>query len=129
MPFDIPEAETEIVAGAFTEYSGKRLALFRLAISIEMVVGASLLAAVFLPFGTEIGSTIGFLGGTKCYIAAALIVYLVKVFAVVAAIALARTVVARLRIDQMINFCWQYVAPAAFIQVLIDLIAKGLLRA
>ena len=42
MPFDIPEAETEIVAGSFTEYSGRLLAIFRIAIDMELVVGASL---------------------------------------------------------------------------------------
>jgi len=47
VPFDIPEAETEIVGGTFTEYSGRLLGLFRLAIDMEAVVGASLLAAVF----------------------------------------------------------------------------------
>jgi NADH-quinone oxidoreductase subunit H len=50
VPFDIPEAETEIVAGSFTEYSGRLLAFFRLALDMELVVGASLLSAVFLPF-------------------------------------------------------------------------------
>ncbi len=41
VPFDIPEAETEIVGGTFTEYSGRLLAYFRMAIDIEMVVCAS----------------------------------------------------------------------------------------
>jgi len=35
-----------------------------------------------------------------------------------------RTVFARLRMDQMINFCWRYVAPIAFLQVIIDLVIK-----
>ena len=48
VPFDIPHAETEIVGGQFTEYSGKKLAFFRLLGDIEMVVGAGLIAAVFL---------------------------------------------------------------------------------
>ena len=60
VPFDIPEAETEIVAGAFTEYSGRLLALFRMAIDMELVVGASLLAAVFLPFGLHLSACGGF---------------------------------------------------------------------
>ena len=102
MPFDIPEAETEIVAGSFTEYSGRLLALFRLAIDIEMVVGASLLAAVFLPFGLTFGPVVGF------------VLYLVKVLFVVALLSLLRTMFARLRIDQMINFCWKYCGPGGF---------------
>ncbi len=113
VPFDIPEAETEIVAGSFTEYSGRRLALFRLAISIEMIVGASLIAAVFLPFGLGLGPAIGFL------------LYVLKVLAIVALISLFRSLAARLRIDQMINLCWKVAAPLAFAQVLVNLVAKG----
>lgn len=116
VPFDAPEAETEVVAGTLTEYSGKLLAIFRMAISIEMIVGASLLAAVFLPFGLNLGPAAGF--G----------LYLVKVFAIVCLISLLRSVFARLRIDQMVNFCWQYVAPVAFVQLLIDLGVKGLMK-
>jgi NADH-quinone oxidoreductase subunit H len=113
VPFDIPEAETEIVAGSFTEYSGRLLAFFRLAIDMELVVGASLLAAVFLPFGLNLGFIPGF------------ILYLVKVLFIVALLSLLRTVFARLRIDQMINFCWKYVAPVAFLQFIVDLVVKG----
>ena len=116
VPFDIPEAETEIVAGAFTEYSGWLLAFFRTAIDVEMVVGASLLAAVFLPFGLGLPP------------AAVFALYLGKVVFVVLIIALLRAIFARLRIEQMVNFCWKFVAPAALLQLLINLVAKGLLR-
>ncbi len=114
VPFDIPEAETEIVAGTFTEYSGRLLALFRMCIDIELVVGSSLLAAVFLPFGMNYGPAIGF--G----------LYLVKVLFIVALLSILRTIFARLRIDQMINFCWKYMAPVAFLQLLADLVLKGI---
>jgi len=115
VPFDTPDAETEIVAGAFTEYSGRLLALFRMAISIEMVVLASLLAAVFLPFGLGLGPVAGFL------------LYLIKITFIIALTSLLRTIFARFRIDQMVNFCWRYIAPAAMLQLLIDIIAKGVL--
>lgn len=115
VPFDIPEAETEIVAGPFTEYSGRLLALFRLSMDIEMVVMASLLAAVFLPFGLH-------LPAWGCFI-----VYLVQVFLIIFLISLLRSAFARLRLDQMINLCWKYFAPLAFLQVLINLILKGVL--
>lgn len=114
-PFDIPEAETEIVAGVFTEYSGKSLAFFRTAINIEMVVGASLLAAVFLPFGLSFSPLVGF------------VLYVGKVLFVVALLSLAHSALARLRLDQMINVCWKYFAPVAFLQVLINLALKGIL--
>lgn len=116
VPFDIPEAETEIVGGTFTEYSGRLLAMFRLAIDIEAVVGASLIAAVFLPFGLGLGAAWGF------------IFYLLKVLAVIALLALLRTVLARLRIEQMVVFCWKIVAPAALLQLLINLILSGVLQ-
>lgn len=115
VPFDIPEAETEIVGGTFTEYSGRLLALFRMAIDVEMIVGASLLAAVFLPFGLTFGPWIGFL------------LYLVKVLFVVAILALMRSVMARLRIEQMVDFCWRWVAPVALLQLLVSLIVSGVL--
>jgi len=111
-PFDIPEAETEIVAGSFTEYSGRLLAFFRLTIDIEMVVGASLFAAVFLPFGLTLDPFLGFA------------VFLAKVLFIVALLSLLRTIVARLRLDQMIRFCWKYVAPLALVQIVINLIIK-----
>lgn len=113
-PFDIPEAETEIVAGTFTEYSGKLFALFRMTVDVEMIVGAGLLAAVFLPFGFNSGVILGF------------VMFILKVLLIVAILSLFRTIVARLRIDQMIDFCWRYVAPLAFLQILIDIVIKGI---
>jgi NADH-quinone oxidoreductase subunit H len=114
-PFDIPEAETEIVAGSFTEYSGKLLALLKLTLDIEMVLGATLLAAVFLPFDLGLGPIIGF------------ILYLIKVLGIIALLSLLRTVFARLRIDQMINLCWKYITPLALLQLLFNLTIKGII--
>jgi NADH-quinone oxidoreductase subunit H len=115
VPFDIPEAETEIVAGPFTEYGGKLLAFLRMTLDIEMVVGASLLAAVFLPFGFNLKPAVFF------------VFYLIQVFCIIALISFLRTIFARLRLDQMINFCWKYLAPLALLQVLINLILKIIL--
>jgi NADH-quinone oxidoreductase subunit H len=116
VPFDIPDAETEIVGGAFTEYSGRLLALFRMTIDMESVVAASLLAAVFLPFGLGLAPLLGFL------------VYLLKVLFVIGVLALLRTIMARLRIDQMMQFCWKVLAPVAFLQIILDLALKGVLE-
>jgi NADH-quinone oxidoreductase subunit H len=115
VPFDIPEAETEIVAGSFTEYSGRLLAMLRLTIDLETIVGAALIAAVFLPFGLGLPAAAGFA------------VYLVKLLAVVCVLTVMRSIMARLRIDQMINLCWKVAAPLGVAQVLIDLVAKGYL--
>ncbi len=115
VPFDAPEAETEIVAGSFTEYSGRYLALFRMAVDSEAIVSSSIVAAVFLPFGFGLPAWLAF------------VVYLVKLLGVLFLLALVRTIVARLRIDQIISFCWRWVAPIAFVQVIIDLVAKEFL--
>lgn len=112
VPFDIPEAETEIVAGTFTEYSGRLLGLFRLTIDIEAVVCAALLAAVYMPFGLGLPPVAGF------------IFFLAKVTGIIMILSVLRTVFARLRIDQMMTFCWKYVSPFAFAQILLNLILK-----
>lgn len=114
-PFDIPEAETEVVAGIFTEYSGRLLALLRLAMNIEMVAGSALFVAVFFPFSLTLGPALGF------------IIFIAEVLAIVALLSLLRTVMARVRIDQMINFCWKYMVPVALAQLLLNLVLKGVL--
>ena len=116
-PFDIPDAETEIVGGTFTEYSGRYLAIFRMAIDSEMVVLAALIAAIFFPALLPANPLLGFA------------VFLVKVLVVVFVLALIKTAFARFRIDQMITFCWKYLAPIALLQIVIDIIAKGVIAA
>jgi len=117
VPFDIPDAETEIVGGTFTEYSGRFLALFRMAIDFELVVMSALIAAVFFPVFIPSNPILGFL------------VFLVKLLIVVFLLTLMRTALARLRIDQMINFCWKVLAPFSLLQILIDLIVRGVIKA
>ena len=116
VPFDIPEAETEIVAGPLTEYSGWTLGLFRMTFDIELFIGASLLAAVFMPFGFNLPPV------------AAFGVYILKLLVVVALITLLRTLFARLRLEQMVNFCWKYLAPAALLQLVLNLSCKAVLN-
>ncbi len=125
IPFDIPEAETEIVGGTFTEYSGKLLALFRMAIDIELIVCAALLAAVFLPFGLSMAPIT--IAGLDIEPAVSFLIFLVKILAIIFVMSLIRSIFARLRIDQMIDFCWKYLAPAALVQILISFILKGIL--
>ena len=115
VPFDIPEAETEIVGGTFTEYGGKLLGLFRLGIDIEAIVGSALLAAVFLPFGLGLSPLAGFF------------LFILKVMVIICTLSVLRTIFARMRIDQMISFCWKILAPLAFLQLFVDLILKGII--
>ncbi len=115
VPFDIPEAETEVVAGGFTEYGGRMLAYLRLTLDVEMVVASSLLALVFFPIGLDMHPLAGFL------------FFIIKVLFIISLISLLRTVMARLRIDQMVNFCWRYLVPLALLQLLLNLSLKGAL--
>jgi len=114
VPFDIPHAETEIVGGCFTEYSGKKLAFFRLLADIEMVIGSGLIAAVFMG-GFPGGLILGFVH------------FVVKTLVVVLLLSALRAACARIRIDQMVNFSWRYLAPAAVLQLLIAILLKGYL--
>jgi NADH-quinone oxidoreductase subunit H len=114
VPFDIPDAETEIVAGTFTEYGGKLLALFRMSIDIEMVVVASLLSAIFIPLFSD-NAWLGML------------FYLIKTLFIVFLLAAFRSAMARLRIEQMVRFCWRVLTPLALAQVFIDVLLKGIL--
>jgi NADH-quinone oxidoreductase subunit H len=112
-PFDIPHAETEIVGGTFTEYSGKKLAFFRLTTDIEMVVAAGLLATVFLG---------GFGGGFL----SAFVQFIAKTLLVVFLLAVLRAVTGRIRVDQVVSFAWKWLAPLAVLQLLIVILIKGL---
>lgn len=113
MPFDIPHAKNEIVGGQFTEYSGRLLAYFNLAVDMELVVGAALLSAVFL------GGAWG-LHGVQ-----GLILFLIKTLAVTFLLALLKVLMARIRIEQMVNFCWKILVPMAMAQILFDIFLKS----
>jgi len=113
MPFDIPHAKNEIVGGQFTEYSGRLLDFFLLAVDMELVVGAALLSAVFL------GGSLGLSGWE------AVVMFLAKTLFVTFLLALLKVLMARIRIEQMINFCWKYLAPIAMAQVAFDIFLKA----
>jgi len=114
-PFDIPHAETEIVGGTFTEYSGKKLALFRLMTDVEMVAGSGLLAAVFLG---------GFPGG----LIPGFLWFVLKTLFIIFLLALIRAMTSRIRIDQVVSFAWKFLAPLAVLQLLIVILLKGFLK-
>jgi NADH-quinone oxidoreductase subunit H len=125
VPFDIPEAHTEIVAGWQTEISGRKLALFRLSSDLEYLWGAGLAAALFLggPWGP--GSQIGLntieriMGAFPWGYIIGTIWFLIKVLAIIFLIANLRTLFARLRIDQVVKGSWKYLIPLAFLNILI----------
>lgn len=113
-PFDSPEAETEVVSGALIEYSGRLLAIFKMSMDCELVLVASLISAIFLPFMTHI-AIVDFL------------LYIIKTLAVLVFLAVMRSAMARLRTDQMVRFCWMYLTPVAVFQVILNLIIRSVI--
>lgn len=100
-PFDAPEAETEIVAGALTEYSGRGFALFRLGKNVELVIGLTLVAAFYL-------------GGLHNPLD-----FLLKTLGLLLVLAFLQSLFARLRIDQVVGLWWRIGALLALANVLL----------
>lgn len=106
-PFDSPEAETEIVAGALTDYSGRGLAIFKLGKSIELIVGITLVSAFYL----------GGLNG--------LLPFVLKTLAVLLLMAVLQSLLTRLRIDQTVGLWWRFGAILVLVQILIIIFLRG----
>ena len=111
-PFDAPEAETEIVAGALTEYSGRGLALFSLARAVELVVGLTLVTALYL-------------GGVGAGPLAA-VLFTAKTIGLLLIVVVLQTLLARLRIDQTVNLWWRLGSVLVLAQWLLLLIYRVL---
>ena len=112
VPFDSPEAGTEIATGTLAEYSGRKLALFHLTKDIELVVGTGLLSALFFGGPYPFGSVEGTAG-----IAIGIVTFLVKTLAIVAVLTILRAIVARLRIEQVIEVFYRVLVPVALAQI------------
>ena len=112
VPFDVPEAEQEIVAGWLVEYSGRRLALFRLSKDLELFYLSGLAATAFL--GGPLGPT---LPGLEPVLYT--VYFVIKSIVVLLLFTVIRGIFARLRIDQVLSFCWKYLVPLSILLVLI----------
>jgi len=103
IPFDSPEAETEIAGGLLVEYSGRNLAMFYLTDGVKTIVMASLIVAIFFPF--DLSPLLG-LNNYPAF-AIDIIFYLLKIFLVILfSVTLIRVAVARLKIDQIVYTYW-----------------------
>jgi NADH-quinone oxidoreductase subunit H len=107
-PFDAPEAETEIVAGALTDYSGRGLVMFRLGKGVELLVGLTLIAAFYL-------------GGVADPLA-----FVLKTLGLLVIVAALQALFARLRIDQTVGLWWRYGVLLVLLQWAILALGKGL---
>lgn len=106
-PFDIPEAESELVAGFHTEYSGMRFALFFLGEYTAVFISSAIAATIFLG---------GWLGPAFL---PPLAWFFVKTYAIILAVMWVRWTFPRLRSDQLMAFCWKILIPFALVNLLV----------
>ena len=111
-PFDLPEADAELVAGYNTEYGGMRFGSYFMAEYMEMVVVSGIAAAMFLggwhlPFGIDTPAAVGVL------------VMLAKIFALIIFFIWIRATLPRLRYDQLMSLGWKILLPLATLNVLV----------
>jgi NADH-quinone oxidoreductase subunit H len=106
VPFDLPEAESELVAGYHTEYSGMRFAMFVIAEYINMITSAGMLATLF--FG----------GWSGFSFLPPILWFLIKVGIIIFVFIWIRATLPRFRYDRLMNFGWKVLVPIAFVYFL-----------
>ena len=124
-PFDMPEAESELVAGYFTEYSGFRFALFFLGEYIAMFIMASLATVCFLGGWTipwYITKALPFLSYVP-----GIVWFLLKVYAFMFFYYWIRATLPRYRYDQLMAIGWKILIPVALANILVTGLVKILL--
>jgi len=105
-PFDLPEAESELVAGFHTEYSGMRFALFFLAEYTNIFIVCAI-------------ATTFFLGGYQGPILPGIVWFFIKTYFLVFVILWMRWTFPRVRFDQLLNFSWKVLIPASLVNLII----------
>ena len=105
-PFDLMEADSEIVAGFHTEYSGMKFAMFYLVEYAEAVAISAIIATLFL-------------GGWKGPILPPWLWFVVKIILVFFAMVWTRTTLPRIRIDQLMAFAWKFLFPMSLLNLFI----------
>jgi NADH-quinone oxidoreductase subunit H len=120
-PFDLPEAESELVAGFHTEYSGMRWSLFFMAEYAAMVVVASVAATVYLggwyfPFVYRLETS----GHHNLFVLVSLLVFLVKASFILYFYFWLRWTLPRFRYDQLMDIGWKWLIPSALINIVLS---------
>jgi NADH-quinone oxidoreductase subunit H len=113
LPFDLPEAEQELVGGYHTEYSSMKFALFFLGEYAHMIVTSYLLVTIFLG-----GWQIPLIAGPGTPVAWRVIVFFLKMFAVIVLEMFIRWTIPRFRFDQLMSLTWKVFIPLALVNVL-----------
>lgn len=105
-PFDIPEAESELVAGYNIEYSGMKFVMFFFAEYLNMFTVCALATTLFL-------------GGWQGPLLPAPVWFFVKTYFLIFVLMWMRWTLPRLRIDQLMNFCWKGLLPLSLINLIL----------
>jgi NADH-quinone oxidoreductase subunit H len=130
-PFDLPEAESELVAGFHTEYSGMRWSLFFMAEYAAMVVVSAIAVTVYLGgwyFPFVYGLTEA-KGHHNLYVIVSLLVFIVKQLVVLYLYFWLRWTLPRFRYDQLMDIGWKWLIPSALINIGISALAVFLVQA
>ena len=125
-PFDLPEAESELVAGYLTEYSGLRWAMFFLGEYGNMTIVSAVATTLFLGGwsgpGTAIGFWTGALGsfwGQVVFNIICVFWFLFKMGALLTLFVWVRATLPRLRADQLMRFAWLFLIPLTLVNILL----------
>ena len=129
-PFDMPEGESEIIAGYHLEYSGMRFGLFFMSEFIEVVVIAGLMATLFLggwsiPYLSQetiiggVGSVFGTGFATGLCMILHFLSFMVKVLVMIWLQMALRWTLPRFRYDQMMDLCWKVLLPLSIANILV----------
>ena len=129
MPFDLPEAEEELVAGYQTEYSGMKFALFYLGSYVNLTLSALLFAVLYLggwEFPVNVGTIADLIGVSEntpwLQVITATIgitMTLLKAYFLIFIAILLRWTVPRVRIDQLLDLGWKFLLPVSLVNLLL----------
>lgn len=130
-PFDLPEAESELVAGFHTEYSGMRWSLFFMAEYAAMLVVAAVATTIYLggwyfPFVYRLTEAKGY---HNLYVIVSLLVFIIKLLVVLYLYFWLRWTLPRFRYDQLMDIGWKWLIPSALINITLSALAIFLVQA
>jgi NADH-quinone oxidoreductase subunit H len=130
-PFDLPEAESELVAGFHTEYSGFRWMLFFMAEYAAMVIVSAVAVTVYLggwyfPFVYRLTEAKGY---HNLYVIVSLLAFLIKLSAILYFYFWLRWTLPRFRYDQLMDIGWKWLIPSALINITLSALAIFIVQA
>jgi NADH-quinone oxidoreductase subunit H len=129
VPFDLPEAETELVAGFHTEYSALKFALFFMAEYVNMFTVSVMCTVLFLGGWYVPGLSHIFQEGSIPYAIVSHIAFIAKICAFLFFYIWVRGTLPRFRFDQLMNFGWKFLLPVALANALVTIVVVYLLNA